>query len=98
MALLVIPGACLSECWSNDMARAFARSTGVSRRAERSRPSKCCVRTVLRRAAPCEQGLKCFDLASTWRHASSVPFLLLTSDQARLPAEFKHITKRRKRN
>ena len=49
--------------------------------------------------SPCEQGLNCiFNLAIAASVGARLSYNPLTSDQARLPAEFKHITKRRKRN
>ena len=79
MALLVIPGACLSECWSNRRMRACVRAFdwGVApppRRVPRSATEVS--------KPPCEQGLKCvrrFDLASTTkalRKTSHRPFLI----------------------
>ena len=45
-----------------------------------------------------EEEVQQVSIATTGTRIAAVTIYLMTSDQARLPAELKHITKQRKRN
>ena len=113
MALLVMPGACLSECWFTYCEHMVCARVLRRRVHESARPSKCRKQTTATYKIwylfICDEGVRNSNIhplrsyilyRHTWLFVvTSLSFLFpLTSDQARLPAEFKHIIKQRKRN